>query len=220
MKLYRANLAPVESPELLGELHPLIEQLGSLEGLVTLDSMSATLRLPRVGSHQELRAFLQSYQTSILLPVELPAIYRAFIHASRNELRELIALDLSIDGEPMLRDFATASRRVGQAQLKRLRPLRDHRLVQRYLKAVEAGEADGWHTIVFGITLALYSVPLRQGLVAYGRQTVRGFIQAAAPTLQISEEESLDLLDKISAPLPAAVEMLLKPGSVSAPVAL
>ena len=220
MKLHRANIAPVESPELLGELHPLLEQLGSLEGLVTLDSMSPTLRLPRVGSHQDLRAFLQSYLTSILLPVELPAIYRAFAHASRNEVRELMALDRSIDGEPMLREFASASRRVGQAQLKRLRPLRDHRLVQRYLKAVEAGEADGWHTIVYGVTLALYSVPLRQGLVAYGRQTVRGFIQAAGPSLQISEEESFDLLERISSSLPAAVEKLLNPGPVSAPACL
>ena len=220
MKLHRANLAPVESPELLGELHPLLEQLGSLEGLVTLDSMSATLRLPRVGSHQELRAFLQSYQTSILLPVELPAIYRAFIHASRNEVRELIALDLSIDGEPRLKDFASASRRVGQFQLRRLRPLRDQRLVQRYLQAVDAGDAQGWHTMVYGVTLALYSLPLRQGLLNYGRQTLRGFIQAAATSLQISEEDSVELLDKISSPLPAAVETLLQSGAISSPIGL
>ena len=43
------------------------------------------------------------------------------------------------------------------------RPLRDQRLVQRYLTAVEQGEAQGWHTLVYGLTLAVYSLPLRQG---------------------------------------------------------
>jgi len=54
-------------------------------------------------------------------------------------------------------------RRVGQSQLKRFRSLRDHRLVQRYLKAVGEGRAHGWHTLVYGITLSVYSLPLIQG---------------------------------------------------------
>ena len=215
MTLHRANIAPVEPSELLGDLHPLIEQLGSLQGLVTLDSVSASLRLQPVENFRQLQTFLELYRKTILLPEELPVINSAFAQTSRNQLRELIALDQSLDGNPVLKDFASASRRVGQSQLKRLRPLRDQRLVQRYLQAVEAGEAQGWHTIVYGITLAIYSLPLRQGLLSYGRQTLLGFIHAAALTPRISEEESLDLLDEILSPLPAAVEKLLKPGDAT-----
>jgi len=39
--------------------------------------------------------------------------------------------------------------------------------------------------LVYGITLALYSIPLRQGLLGYGYQTTRGFIYSAAKALQL-----------------------------------
>jgi len=210
--LNRTNIALVESPEWLGELHPLIEQLGSLDGLTALCSMSAALCLPRVDSRPNLECFLHAYQTRLLLPVELPAIQQAYWHTTRHEIRELMALDRQLAGVAGLEALASASRRVGRGQLARLRPLRDQRVVQRYLHAIEAGDAYGWHTLVYGVTLAIYSIPLRQGLLNYGRQTLRGFINCAAPALQISEEQSLDLLDKLSSAMPAAVEKLLVAG--------
>src|SRR5947207_15625467 len=82
--------------ELLGECHPLVEQLGSADGLLTLAGVAASLRLPEVDSLESLAAFLEAYQTQLLLPLEWPAICRAHHHASRNEARELIALDLEI----------------------------------------------------------------------------------------------------------------------------
>src|SRR6185369_5258799 len=141
-----------------------------------------------------------------LIPYELPAIQRAFRHASRNETRELIAADQQMAREPMLAPFAGASRRVGRSQLKRLRPLRDQRLVQRYLKAVEENRANGWHTLVYGITLSLYSQPVLQGLVSYERQTLLGFIHAAARPLRLSERDSHDLLDQLSPGLPDTMD--------------
>ena len=95
----------------------------------------------------------------------------------------------------MLQNFAAASRLVGHTQLQRLRPLRDQRLVQRYLAAVELNEANGWHTLVYGVTLAVYSLPLRQGLFGYAQQTTRGFIQAAARPLKLAEAEADSLFD-------------------------
>ena len=44
------------------------------------------------------------------------------------------------------------------------------------LNTSSAREANAWHTLVYGVTLALYSIPLRQGLLGYGYQTMRGFI--------------------------------------------
>ena len=218
MTLHRANYAPVEPSELLGDLHPLIEQLGSLEGLLTLSSLSAALRLPPVDDRSSLELFLQAYQSNLLLPVELPSIQRAYAHTTQHEIRELIALDCRLGDEAGLTPFANASRRIGRSQLARLRPLRDQRVVQRYLKAVDMGEAHGWHILVYGLTMAIYSIPLRQGLLNYGRQTLRGFIQAAASALQVSEEETFDLLERISAPLPSAVERLLNPSLAPTPI--
>jgi len=203
------HLASGEAAEWLGDCHPLVEQLGSAEGLVTLSSLAASLHARPLADRSALRAFLPLYRERILIPLELPAIETACTHASRNAVRELIELDRQLALEPALREFASASRRVGQYQLQKLRPLRDQRLVQRYLRAVEAGEAQGWHVIVYGVTLALYSVPLRQGLLGYAWQTTRSFIHAAARPLQLTEAECRDLLESQCEPLPAAVETLL-----------
>jgi hypothetical protein len=63
--------------------------------------------------------------------------------------------------------------------------------------------------------MATYSLPLRQGLFGYAHQTTRGFIRAAARSLRLSEAESGELFEELSAGSPAAVEPLLAPGLVA-----
>jgi urease accessory protein UreF len=99
---------------------------------------------------------------------------------------------------------------VGKIQLKRLRPLRDQRLVQRYLRAVQAGEACGWHTVVYGLILSLYSLPLRQGLLSYAQQTARGFIRAAASPLRVGQVRCEDLMSEVCSGPSKAVNTLLR----------
>ena len=205
----QTQLALGDAAEWLGDWHPLAEQLGSTDGLVTLGSVSASLRLVPVHDVPSLRNFLSNYHSRILLPLELPAIQSAHGHATRHEVRELIALDQGMAGQPIFSEFAAASQRVGQSQLRKLRPLRDQRAVQRYLHAVESGEAHGWHTLVYGLTLAVYSLPLRQGLLGYAHQTTRGFIYSAARMLQLSERQCRALFDSLCAGLPEAVEALI-----------
>ncbi len=205
----QTQLALSDAAEWLGDWHPLAEQLGSTDGLVTLGSVSASLRLVPVHDVPSLRNFLSNYHSRILLPLELPAIQSAHGHATRHEVRELVALDQGMAGQPIFSEFAAASQRVGQSQLRKLRPLRDQRAVQRYLHAVESGEAHGWHTLVYGLTLAVYSLPLRQGLLGYAHQTTRGFIYSAARMLSLSEHQCRALFDSLCAGLPEAVEALV-----------
>jgi urease accessory protein UreF len=198
-----------DAAEWLGDAHPLVQQLGSADGLASLHALADSLRSQPVTSQPALREFLRAYYEGILLPHELPAIHKAFVHARQNEVRELITFDQQLAREPRLQDLAGASRRVGQAQLQKLRPLRDERGVQRYLAAVENREAHGWHTLVYGLTLAVYSLPLRQGLLGYAHQTTRGFIHAAARTLNLTEADCRALFDELCDPLPAAVDTLV-----------
>ena len=193
--------------QLLGDLHLLTERLGSPG--VSGDTVAATTGFLSVTNAAELRDFLLQYRRELLEPIELPAIQRAFFHASRHETRELIAFDQQLGEPPMPRELASASRRVGRAQLKRLHPLRDQRLVRRYLAAVESGKAYGWHTLVYGIGLHLYSLPLREGLVAYAHQTISQFIASAAPSLQMDEASAEELLLGATATLPHSVEEAL-----------
>lgn len=210
----RTQVALSDPAEWLGDWHPLAEQLGSADGLLELGSVSSLLRLPPVRDLPSLRKFLADYQARILLAHELPVIQRAHAHASRQEARELIALDRSLAQEPILQNFASASRRIGRGQLQKLRPLRDQRVVQRYLQAVETGQAHGWHTLVYGLTLAIYSLPLHQGLLGYAHQITIGFIYSAARTLELSEHQCRELFDQLCVDLPAAVQGLLEPGDL------
>jgi urease accessory protein UreF len=193
----------------LGDVEPLARQIGTADGLVALGGGAAGAG-PRVTDLPSLRGFLEDYRSRILVPIEVPAICKAHGYASRYELRELLLLDGQLAAEPLLLTFATASQRVGKTQLKRLRPLRDQRLVQRYLRAVQAGEAHGWHTLVYGLILSLYSLPLRQGLLSYARQTTRGFIHSAAGTLGLSGAQCDALTEEVTVCLPDAVNAVLK----------
>ncbi len=194
---------------LLGDLHPLVQQLGATEGLHEMARISRSLEVPQVTHPDSLRSFLRAYQSRILVPLELPIIHQAYLHGAGGRSRELVALDQEVSAAPKLRDFASASQRVGQAQLRRLRPLRDVRVLQRYLAAVEAGDAQGWHTVVFGLTLSIYSVPLRQGLLGYAQQVMRGFIHTAGMRFAVSHSQSEEMIQELNGALPTALGTLL-----------
>ena len=209
-----AFLADMSASDLSGDVCELLDQLNSPEALPTLSLATAALSLETVSDQATLRRFLVGYRERALVPVELPVILRAHGHAVRNEWRELLALDHELARDARLREFRVASAVVGRRQLAKLRPLRDQRLVQRYLHAVEAGQANGWHTLVLGVFFALYSFPLRQGLLLYGQRTLGGFFDAAVGTLRLSAATAAPLLADAVQPLVPAVNQLLA-GSLS-----
>lgn len=196
-----------------GDFSPMFEQLGSPTGLAALTGGSVGVGLDGVSNLAELRLFLETYRDQILVPLEWPAAIQAFGHATRGESRELISLDRQLQKAHGRMPFAESSQSAGRIQLKRLRPLRDHRVVQRYLKALESGEAAGWHTIVYGVMLSLYSIPLRQGLLHYATQTQASFVHSAGHRFNITEENRAALLHQINLGIRSRIEAILEPQS-------
>ena len=190
-------------------LQALSMQLGSMENLNSAAEDGPIPELSRANDLAGVKMVLSRYCSEILFPIEWPAIRLAYEHASGNEFRELIALDKRLSSDASLRPFAAASQRVGRLHIKRLRPLRDQRLVQRYLRLLDEGEAHGWHTLVYGVILALYSFPLRQGLMNYAQQTLRGFILIAGCGRSWTDDEMGLALDDLLAGAPAAMETIL-----------
>ena len=203
------HLAPRSPGELLGDAHPLLEQLSSTEDLSPTGLTAGAIGLQRVIDLPSLRSFLEAYREQVLVPVELPAIIAAYHHAARGEARELIALDVGLRSQAPIKSFAAASCRVGQRQLSRLRPMRDQRLVKRYLAAIETGDALGWHTLVYGVSLAMFSLPLRQGLQNYIEQTTQGFVHSSAKSLRLREADCTSLLLEQTAHVRGGIETAL-----------
>jgi urease accessory protein UreF len=191
------------------DFRALEEQLGSPDEATAINSAAFAASLINIRTPDQFRDFLTTFQAKTLATDELPAILRAYNHALRNELRELIALDRSLKDTFPNEALANASERVGRNQLRRMRALKTERVVTRYWDAVHKKEAHGWHTVVFGVVLAVYSIPLRQGLNHYGNQTIRGFLEAGAASLRLRAPEISELESSLLAGMPQLVERAL-----------
>jgi hypothetical protein len=167
----------------LGQQHPLVEQLESADGLSDMQALAAELTSKSAATRGALRRFLAHYRDEVLFPVELAAIQRAHDHAIRHETRELIAFDASLSDSEGPAAFASASRRIGRHQLACLRPLRDQRLVQRYLAAVEH---------------------------AYASRTLEGFIKSPSSPLRQDEAAANELLEALLVNAQETIEALLE----------
>ena len=193
----------------LGDFRLLLEYLGHPEEIVAAcagTELFEEISFPTISS---LRHFLQQYCHQVLIPIDLPSIYRGYWHAVRNESRELIDFDRQVAVGNQFQPFARASQQVGRVQLRRLCPMRDQRLVQRYWQALDQGEANGWHTVVYGVTLAIFSLPLRQGLLKYAERTLNGLSQAACRTCELPQEELHPIIAELSHECARAIFPLL-----------
>jgi urease accessory protein UreF len=216
MKASRTTAQKSEDGAVLGDFRALGRVLGASDGPGCLDA--AVLSGAASRDAPAVREFVLNYRRTALLPVEMPLIREAYLRAARRETRELVKLDASFSAEKLSPEMAGASRRIGLRHLKAMRPMRDERIARRYLSEVEAGRAHGWHTVVYGLFLALHSLPLRQGLLNYARQTQAGFILSAAGRGNVSETEALAMIDEFDAGLPAFLKEL--PGLDSGPMLL
>ena len=151
--------------------------------------MAPSMRFEKVKDTDSFLRFSEQYMRYALIPIELPAIVTASEFASRNALHELYLLDKQLGSEPHMKMFEQASLALGRNQLRKLRGMRDVRLLSRYRSSVLEGDAHGWHMLVYGIVLHLFSIPIRQGLAKYQTQVLLGFAQSACQSLQWSQSE-------------------------------
>jgi urease accessory protein UreF len=205
----RSKDLPRLRPGVTGDPRALAGQLGSAPGVGAFGHALASPLAVEVRDLATLRGFVRDYVANVLVAVELPTVRRAFHHACSYEIRELIELDRSLVLPHLPLAFQEASRRVGRLQLRRLRPLLDDRRVQRYWRAVQALDAPASHTVVYGLSMAVFSFPLRQALLNYAHQTLRGFIESASHRLTLDADQCDQLCAETLEELRPAVDGLL-----------
>lgn len=191
-----------------GDARSLTNRLGS-PAVVNASTGSSLTADGRPMNLASLRAFVVDYRDRVLAGSEVDAIRRAYEYARLGHARELIALDTEWASSATERPFRQASMAVGRRQLASLRPLRDQRVIQRYAAAVDAGDAKGWHVIVYGIALAVFGIPLQTGLLHYAQQTLGGFMDATPTSHLLTDRQKAELHREIDASLPAILNQAL-----------
>jgi urease accessory protein UreF len=145
----------------------------------------------------------------VVIALDWPVILEAAELARLGRYRDLIELDQNYPAR-RAGQWTEASFRVGRRQLSRLKACRDLRLVQRYLLAVENGQAHAWNPIVFGVALAAFNLPYRPGLLHYASTLLRGFAARCRPQ-NVPIADWTVWMNSLEAPLPEAVQRLLPP---------
>ncbi len=204
---------PVSQAGDVGEVLREIRDLGGAQCLPATQESAVGLAagLGCLTSWNEFEAWLGGYAGQVIAGRDWPLMLQGWEFTREGEARELIALDQSWrpDESPTM---AEASWRVGRRQLSRMRPLRDQRVVQRYLAATEAGNARGWHPLVYGVVLAVYGIPLRQGLMHYAVHAAAGWCDALVRQREWIREDGELAVERVCAGLPARMPAL--PNSV------
>ena len=190
--------------------HPYEAQLDALEDVLCADTIAQVLGMAPLHSVADLERLLERYRTTLLEPIELPAITRVNIQALRGRSAELIAQDQSFAGmHPEWLLLMPASTRIGRDYLNRLRPMQDERVIQRLIEAVKYDRTPGHHLTVFGLTMAVFSIARRQGLAEYAQFALNAVVSSAAGKLKITQEERDYLLSKSQAQLPQSISRLM-----------
>ena len=202
--------SPTETADLLREIRNLAAPVGLPAAGVTVPQFPQSLG--PIADWAGFEPLLIQYTAEVIVARDWPVMLQSWDFSRCGHSKELLELDRSWNpgyGDPL----AEASRRVGLRQLNRMRPLRDHRVVQRYLAAVENGEARAWHPIVFGVVLAVFGIPLRQGLVHYGIQTAGGWCDSIARAKGWPEAGGQQVLERLCAVLPKSLPSLPDAGA-------
>lgn len=149
---------------------------------------------------------------------EWPVVLQAWRLAREGRVRELLELDAAWGRDVAQDGFPGASMQVGRRQLGKLRGLRHERVIRRYLDAIEAGHARGWHPVVYGVVLAVYHLPLHQGLMHFASRTLASLVTAAERRHRLPASECQALLDavcsQLSGRLPRLPELPSGPGAI------
>ena len=190
--------------------HPYEAQLDALESVLCSTTLTQALGTGPLRSVTDLGLLLERYRTTVLEPIELPAIARAHREAAQGRALELIELDQEFAGQhPEWLLLTPASTRVGRDYLTRLRPLQDERTVQRLIEAVRFGRTPGHHLTVFGLTMAIFSIAKRQGLAEYAQYALEAVVATAAGKLKLTQLDRDTLLAHSQACLPKAIERMV-----------
>jgi hypothetical protein len=190
--------------------HPYEAQLDALETVLCADTITQALGLAPLQSTADLEILLECYRTTLLEPIELPAITHYSRLSARGHADELIARDQDFAGiHPEWLLFMPASTRMGRDYLNRLRPLQDERVVQKFIEAVKYNQSPGHHLTVFGLTMSVFSIARRQGLAEYAQFALEAVVSTAAGKLKITQEDRTTILARSQAHLPQALKHMV-----------
>ena len=136
----------------------------------------------------------------------LDAMVAVMSLARADHSRDLLAVDARLAAQ-LPPEAVLRLRRAGHDMLRGMDGLRGSRPAQKLAAAAERGETPGLFPIVFALQSAIYNVPLRAALIAYGRLEWRAARDAhGGPRDEPDEASSALILARIDSRLDPAAD--------------
>lgn len=160
----------------------------------------------RVEDAADLEALLETYLRRQVGPADLVALRAAHAAAREGDLEAVLDADRRFTAATLAAEFRESAKESGARLLSLQRELREDPLLDRYARAVEAGEADGNHPVVLGVATGLAGVEERVACLLCCHSFLTGLLGAAQRLLPLGHTDAQRILDDLGPVVTEAVD--------------
>jgi urease accessory protein len=169
-----------------------------------------SVQLGVVRDETTLASYLERHLWPMLIHFELPAVRFAQRATLGDDLLALIGLDLCVEATMTARESREASRTTGRRRMEALLATDSSTFLRNFERALAVGQAQGHHTVIYGIGLANF--PSSALLTSWAFQSLSAVCLAAPKLLRIGQNATQRVL---TASLSAMEEKVAQSQSVS-----
>ncbi len=162
------------------------------------------VRLGLVHDAESMRQHIELHLWPMLIHFELPVVRFAQEAALGDDLPGLLELDACVDATKSPRELREASRATGRRRLDALLQTGPSPNLTSFARAIEEGQAQGHHTIVYGVGLA--TTPPRALLTSWAFQSLSAVCLSAPKILRIGQNAAQRVLTHSLTALEANIE--------------
>lgn len=150
------------------------------------------VRLGLVHDEESMRHHLEQHLWPMLIHFELPVVRFAQEAALEDNLAALLDLDSCVDATKTARELREASRATGGRRLHAFLQTSPSTALKAFAQAMEQGQAEGHHAVIYGIGLA--ALPRKALLTSWASQSMSAVCLCAPKILRIGQDATQRVL--------------------------
>lgn len=147
-----------------------------------------------INDSKGVETFLQRFLEGTVGPCDAVAMVSAMAYARKNDMTACLALDATIEAMKGPTEFRQASREMGSSTLRTACALKRYAFLETVLRAVDAGQTPGHHSVAFGICGSVFGWRAHDAASAYLYSTASLIVGSALRLLPMGQLAGQHLL--------------------------